>query len=292
MTAVATRTREPRHRAADARDKAVGLVILTPALVFLTVFVVTPIIRLVLRSLQDGPDGGLTTGNYAAIFTEPALQRSLRTTVTLSIVTTAITLALCTPAALRLARGGSKGVMDAAVSFPLALPGIVIGFFTIVLLGRTGLIGQVWEPAAGASYTYVGLTFAYVYFCVPRVVGTLRGAVSQLPPDIDEAAATLGARPRQVYWTVKLPLLIPAMVEAGGVCMATSLGAYGTAATLSEGIRVLPLDVADALTVDYNVTASAAMAITLAVLAVGFLVLGERFAASLARRRGVLKERR
>lgn len=261
-----------------------GLLAALPALVLLVWFLLRPLGGLVMDSLHRTSLGvrtpGVTLANYQAVFVNDGLRGSVMTTVLLSVGVTLVTLLLCTPAALTLSRSGPRlsAVVDAVLVFPLAFPGIVIGFFVIVLLGRNGLLSQAVEAATGEpggrwAYTAGGLAAAYVYFCIPRVVGTLRGAASTLDGELRTVAASLGAYPTRVAFTVTLPLLRGPLLAAAGVCMATCLGAYGTAATLSEGIRVLPLDVADALYNTGDQGLAAALSVVLALLAVLSLVL-------------------
>jgi putative spermidine/putrescine transport system permease protein len=266
-----------------------------PGLVFLAWFLLRPLGQLVIDSFRQTTFGvtapGFTLANYQAVVVDAGLRQSLVTTVVLSAAVTAITLIVCTPAALTLARSGPRisAVVDAILVFPLAFPGIVIGFFVIVLLGRNGLASQLSEAATGEpgarwAYTAGGLAAAYVYFCIPRVIGTLRGAASTLDPDLPVVAASLGAYPLRVAATVTVPLLRAPLLASAGVCMATCLGAYGTAATLSEGIRVLPLDVADALYTRGDQGSAAALSVVLALLAVLSLVLCTAAARLLERR--------
>lgn len=261
-----------------------GVIAALPALALLAWFLLRPLAGLVIDSLHHTVlgvrEGGLTLDNYAEVLTDDRLRASLITTVLLSVGVTIATLVVCTPAALTLARSGPRtsALVDAVLVFPLAFPGIVIGFFVIVLLGRNGLLSQAFEAATGEpggrwAYTAGGLAAAYVYFCIPRVIGTLRGAASGLDPELTAVAASLGALPSRVAWTVTLPLLRGPLLASAGVCMATSLGAYGTAATLSEGIRVLPLDVADALYSRGDQGLAAALSVVLALLAVLSLVI-------------------
>ncbi|RIJ55393.1 ABC transporter permease, partial [Clavibacter phaseoli] len=261
-----------------------GLVAALPALALLVWFLLRPLAGLVIDSLHRTVlgvrEGGPSLDNYAALVTDDRLRASLVTTVLLSAGVTVVTLAICTPAAITLARSGPRtsALVDAVLVFPLAFPGIVIGFFVIVMLGRNGLLSQAIEAVTGDpggrwAYTAGGLAAAYVYFCIPRVIGTLRGAASGLDPELTAVAASLGAFPARVAWSVTMPLLRGPLLAAAGVCMATSLGAYGTAATLSEGIRVLPLDVADALYNQGDQGLAAALSVVLALLAVLSLVL-------------------
>ncbi|WP_110048814.1 MULTISPECIES: ABC transporter permease subunit [Nocardiopsis] len=250
-------------------------------MVVIGLFSAYPVVVMVANSLglgQPPADGGPTLEHYARAFGSAAVRDALLNSLYIAVGSVLFTLCVAVPVVLRQAeddRAGRGGATtDALLTLPIALPGIIIGFFAIVLTGRTGLLGLAWDGFSGLAYTFPGLLIAYLYFSLPRVLGPLRGAAATLDPSLPESARTLGASRPRVFLTVTLPLLLPAAIETSGTAIAVALGGYGTVATLSEGVRLLPLNVANELTTGYRLAASSTLAVILAATAVLALVLG------------------
>src|SRR5207244_5338857 len=117
-----------------------------------------------------------------------------------------------------------------------AFPGVVVGFMVILLAGRQGLIGQIsqwiFDENLVFAYSMAGLFTGYLYFSIPRVILTVMAAAEKLDRNLEEAARSLGASPWRVVLDVLMPGLQPALISAGAICFATSMGAFGTAITL------------------------------------------------------------
>lgn len=263
-----------------------GWLMILPALVIVVVFGLYPVLSLVLNSLGVGQvgifeDAGFTFAHYVEAFSTGAIQRSILNSIFVAIGAVFLAVVLSIPVVLYLAkrakddrRGRSTAGMDGLLTFPIVLPGIIIGFFSIILIGRNGLFAQVFPPLSGMAFTYIGLFVAYIFFSIPRVVGPLRGAAELLDRDLLEVARSLGASQWRVFTSITLPLILPAAIEVSGTAAAVALGGYGTVAALSEGIRLLPLDVVDALNNGFNIVTSSAYAVILALLTILCLVLG------------------
>jgi len=170
------------------------------------------------------------------------------------------------------------------LTFPLAFPGVVVGFMVILLAGRQGLIGQVAQWLTGenlvCAYSMAGLFLGYLYFSIPRVIRTVMAAAEKLDPKLEEAARSLGASPWRVVVDVLIPGLQPALISAGAICFATSMGAFGTAFTLATRINVLPITIYTEFTNYANFSVAAALSIVLGVLTWLVLNLARTFAGS------------
>ncbi|GLU50228.1 ABC transporter permease subunit [Nocardiopsis ansamitocini] len=258
-----------------------GWLAAAPALLVAALFCGYPVAVMVANSFGVGQapaDTGPTLDHYLNAFASSAVRGALIASVIVAGGSVLLTLGIAIPVVLRLARDNRAGrgtvLADALLTLPIALPGIIIGFFAIVLTGRTGLLGLAWDGFSGLAYTLPGLLVAYIYFAIPRVLGPLRGAAETLDPGLADSARTLGASRIRVFCTITLPLLLPAAIEVGGTAMAVALGGYGTVATLSEGVRLLPLNVVNELTTGYRLASSSALAVLLACLSVLALVAG------------------
>ena len=239
-----------------------------PALVMFLAFWLLPVSRLVLVG-ASGPEG---VAAYFAVLTNPVYRVSLINTVLLSATASIVSVAIAAIVGVYLQRrefSGKRAVV-ALLTFPLAFPGVVIGFFVILLAGRQGLIGQVSE-ALGAdkivfAYSLSGLFLGYLYFSIPRCVLTLMAAAEKLDPALEEAARSLGASPLAVVRDVIVPALKPALVASSAICFATSMGAFGTAFTLASKINVLPITIYSEFSNYANFAAAASLSLVLGVL--------------------------
>lgn len=250
-----------------------------PLAVVVLAFFLLPMARLVVT----GATGPLGIGAYAAILTDPRYRETLINTVILAIATTAASLIIATIAGLFLQRHRffGRSVLIALLTFPLAFPGVVVGFMIILLAGRQGLIGEITNFLFGEkevfAYSMPGLFLGYLYFSIPRVILTVMAAVEKLDPRLEEAARALGAKPWAVMRDVILPALVPAFVASGAIVFATAMGAFGTAFTLATDIDVLPMLIYTEFTLSANFAMAAALSVGLGLVAWAMLAIGRSF---------------
>jgi putative spermidine/putrescine transport system permease protein len=253
---------------------------LLPLGLVLAAFFVLPMARLVVAG-ASGPQG---LAAYAAILIEPRYRATLINTVALAAATTLVTLAVSTVAGLFLQRNRffGRSVLVAMLTFPLAFPGVVVGFMIILLAGRQGLIGDVTDRLFGEklvfAYSIAGLFLGYLYFSIPRVILTVMAAVEKLDPRLEEAARSLGAGPWAVQRDVILPALAPAFLASGAIAFATAMGAFGTAFTLATRLDVLPMLIYTEFTLAANIALAAALSVGLGLVAWVILALARSVA--------------
>jgi putative spermidine/putrescine transport system permease protein len=265
-----------------ARGAGLYVWLLAPAAAVFTAFWLLPLARLVAVG-WSGPQG---VGAYFAVVTNAQYFRSLVSTVVLSLGVTAATLVVSAVAGLFLTRNAFPGkkLLVAMLTFPLAFPGVVVGFMVIMLAGRQGLIGDASEWLLDErivfAYSMAGLFMGYLYFSIPRVILTVMAAAEKLDPALEEAARSLGAGPWRVVRDVIVPGLAPALVSAGAICFATSMGAFGTAFTLATKINVLPITIYTEFTNYANFSIAAALSIVLGVITWAALALARSLAGS------------
>ncbi len=242
---------------------------LVPLVAVVVAFFLLPMVRLVLV----GATGPLGLSAYAAILLEPRYRATLLNTVVLAAAVTLATIAIATVAGLFLQRHRFPGraLLVALLTFPLAFPGVVVGFMIILLAGRQGLIGSVTAALGGEklvfAYSIEGLFLGYLYFSIPRVILTIMAAIEKLDPSLEEAARALGAGPWAVHRDVILPALKPAFLAAGAIAFATAMGAFGTAFTLATNIDVLPMLIYTEFTLSANIATAAALSVGLGLVA-------------------------
>jgi len=249
----------------DSRQLKYLVLLILPFGILFVAFFIFPMVKLFVAS-AFGPDGAQA---YLAVVTEPRYLESIINTFVLSTLVTFATLVISGVAGLFLVRNRFPGrdFIVALITFPLVFPGVVVGFMVIMLAGRQGLVGDVFEMLFDynltLAYSMAGLFIGYVYFSIPRVILTVMAAAEKLDVHLEEAARSLGARPWRVLKDVIIPGLVPAFLASGAICFATAMGAFGTAFTLATDIDVLPMTIYTEFTLQANITTAAALSIVL-----------------------------
>ena len=237
-----------------------------PAVAFFAAFWLLPIVQLLALPSKKGWE------TYFAVLTNSRYLQSLVNTVSLSLVVTLLTLILGAVAGIVLARQAFKGrqLLLSLLTLPLSFPGVIIGFFIILLGGRQGLVADLTEWAGFGRTTFAygltGLFLGYLYFSLPRAIATYTAAASAMDGQLEEAARSLGATRWQVARDVWLPELAPTTIACGAIIFATSMGAFGTAFTLASKFEVLPITIYNEFTNYANFALAASLSITLGLI--------------------------
>jgi len=239
-----------------------------PAVAVFGAFFILPMGRLVVAA-AEGPSG---IGIYLKALTTLRYVETLLYTVLLSAGVTLVTLILSGISGVFLTRNdfAGKNVLVAMLTFPLAFPGVVVGFMIILLVGRQGLVGDVTQSIIGEkvvlAYSMAGLFLGYLYFSIPRVITTIMAAAEKIDTSLEEAARSLGASPWRVIKDVLIPALVPGIISSGAICFATAMGAFGTAFTLATDIDVLPIVIYTEFTLMANIAMASALSIVLGLI--------------------------
>jgi sulfate transport system permease protein len=122
-----------------------------------------------------------------------------------------------------------RRLMDALVDFPFALPTAVAGIALTTLYAPNGWLGAPLERIGiKAAFTPLGITLALIFIGLPFVVRTLQPVLESLDPEVEEAAASLGASRFQTIFRIVLPALFPAWLTGFALAFARALGEYGS----------------------------------------------------------------
>ena len=168
-----------------------------------------------------------------------------------------------------------KALVDALVDLPFALPTAVAGITLASLYAKSGWFGKWLEPLGiKIANTQLGVFVALTFIGLPFIVRTVQPVLEDLDPELEEAAASLGANRWQVCWRVILPLLAPALLSGFTLAFARALGEYGSvifiAGNLPLKTQITPVVIMGELDMfDY----AKATAIAVVMLAVSFVLL-------------------
>jgi molybdate transport system permease protein len=131
-----------------------------------------------------------------------------------------------------------KVLFDALVHLPLLLPPVLTGYVLLVLFGRQGAIGHALEQWFGISlaFRWTGAVLAAAVMAFPLFVRAIRLSIEAIPREIDEMAASLGARPWASFFQVVLPLSVPGIAAGMALAFAKALGEFGATITFVSNI--------------------------------------------------------
>ncbi|MCZ4610662.1 ABC transporter permease subunit [Streptomyces sp. Lzd4kr] len=159
---------------------------------------------------------GFTTGHYATATRGEALQ-ALTTSLATAAAASLLALVAGTWAALAAAalKTRHRRVMDALFVLPLAVPSVVVGLAILVAFSEPPFLLNGTRWIVILAHTVLVTAFSYQ---------SVSAALTRLDPAYEQAAASLGARPAYVLRRVRLPLLLPSLTAAAGLCFALSMG--------------------------------------------------------------------
>ena len=236
-----------------------GLVVM-----FLSLIVLIPLAAVVWKSTGDG-----WAGFWHQVSSGQAYS-ALKLTVVASILVALVNLVMGTVIAWVLVRDKIPGqqVLDTLIDLPFALPTIVAGLTLLVLYGPRSPVH------VNLAYARTGVFLALLFVTLPFVVRTVQPVLEQLDRDMEEAAASLGARPFTIFWRIVLPNIAPAMAAGTALAFARSVSEFGSTVLISGNIpyhtQVAAVTIFNQIESD-NTTGAAAISTVL--LAVSLLVL-------------------
>ena len=178
-----------------------------------------------------------------------------------------------------------RALVDALVDLPFALPTAVAGIALTTVYAEHGVLGApLAKMGLKLAFTPLGVAIALTFIGIPFVVRTVQPVLEELDPDVEEAAAVLGATRLQTFRRVILPSLLPATLTGFALAFARALGEYGSVVFISGNMpmrtEITPLLIVTKLEqYDYAGATAIACVMLLASFAMLFLVnLLERWA--------------
>ena len=259
------------------------LLVPTSFLYIITFFI--PLITLLVMSFSRFESSVTTVGfyldNYEKILTDGITLKIFFQTVELSLMITLFCLLLGYPVAMLMRRVGPKArlwILLLVVS-PLLTSIIVRNVAWVLILGRSGMIndlliswGLISKPLP-LMYNTFGVVLAVVHVYLSFMVLPLFAALSSINNSLEEAAASLGAKPLSIFLNVTLPLSLPGIMAGCTLVFILSMGVYLTPVIMGGNFVVtLPMLIEDAVRNRYNWPEASAMALLL-LIAIGIMII-------------------
>ena len=232
---------------------------------WLSVIVLLPLAAVVAHSL----DGGI--GDFWDSVTSRQAMSALRFTIFVSLGAAGINAVFGTLMAWVLVRDTfrGKGIVNAFIDLPFALPTIVAGLTLLALYGPNSPIG------VNVALTKLSVLLALLFVTLPFVIRSVQPVLLELDHEMEEAAASLGARPLVIFRRVILPSLVPAIVSGAALAFARAVGEFGSVVLISGNV---PFDTQVSSVFVYkqiesdNVDGAAAVSVVLLVLSLLVLI--------------------
>ena len=240
-------------------------------LFYLTTLVLVPLLALVIRPWSLGLDGFWTAMTSPRVLS--ALRLSFGTALAACVIDSIFGLVIAW--VLVLYRFPCKGLLDALIDLPFALPTAVAGIALSTLYAPNGWIGSILMGyGIKVAYTPWGVLVAMTFIALPFTVRTIQPVLAELGRDSEEAAATLGATRLQIIARVALPMLLPAILTGAALAFARAVGEYGSIIFLAGNLpgisEIAPLLIVIKLE-QYDYAGAAGIGVVM--LAASFLML-------------------
>ncbi len=240
-------------------------------LLFLSLIVLLPLSAAFIRT------SGLTWEEFWGHVSSPRVLASYRLTFGAALAAAAANAFFGVIVAWVLVRYEFPGrkIVDALVDLPFALPTAVAGIALTALYAPTGWIGRALDPLGiKVAYTPLGIGVALTFIGLPFVVRTVQPVLEELEPELEEAAATLGATRLQTLRRIVIPALLPATCTGFTLALARGIGEYGSVVFISGNMplrtEITPLLIVTKLE-QYDYAGATALAVVM--LVVSFVLL-------------------
>ena len=202
-------------------------------LLYLGLLVLIPLAALVLKT------SGLTWEHFWTTVTDERVVASYRLSFGAALIAACINVVFGVLVAWVLVRYRFPGraVVDALVDLPFALPTAVAGIALTTLYAPNGWLGSLLVPLGiQVAYAPLGVVVALTFIGLPFVVRTVQPVLEELPPDVEEAAASLGAGRLQTILRIIVPELWPAVLTGFALAFARAVGEYGSVVFISGNL--------------------------------------------------------
>jgi sulfate/thiosulfate transport system permease protein len=221
-----SRTRSRRRQEQGnrlGRGSGLGLGI---SVLWLSLVVLIPLSAVILKAAG----GGWHT--YWDVITSSQTWSALKLTVTQALLVTLLNVVVGTIIAWVLVRDDfvGKRVLDVVIDVPFALPTIVAGLVLLALYGPKSPIG------VDVANTRRAVFLAFAFVTLPFIVRTVQPVLEELDPEVEEAAASLGASRFTTFRRIVLPALAPAIAAGAALSFARAVSEYGSLVLLSGNL--------------------------------------------------------
>src|SRR5919106_3569651 len=221
---------------AGLRRRIVRGLLLTLALVYVSVLLLAPTVGILLSVLREGTEILSTT------FARPDVQNALKLTMGITLMTVAVTALFGVITAWVLARDNFPGrsLINAIVDLPMAVSPVIVGLMAVLLFGRGGWF-EPFFAARGIQIIFAlpSMILVTIFICIPFVIREVLPVLNELGTEEEEAAQTLGASSTQTFFRVTLRNIRWGLWYGIALSAARALGEIGAVLIVSGNLKGL-----------------------------------------------------
>ena len=266
---------EPIHdvSASTLEPVWVRVLLISIALLFLTLFLFVPLLAVFAEALKKG------WSTYIAAITEPDAWSAIKLTLLAAVIAVPLNLVFGVAAAWSIAKFEFRGksILLTLIDLPFSVSPVISGLIYVLIFGAQGWIGP-WlrDHDIKILFAVPGIVLATIFVTFPFVARELIPLMQSQGNEEEEAALVLGASGWRTFWHVTLPNIKWGLLYGVILCNARAMGEFGAVSVVSGHIRgetnTIPLQV-EILYNEYNFAAAFAVASLLALLALVTLAL-------------------
>jgi sulfate/thiosulfate transport system permease protein len=202
------------------------------ALSYLAVLLFVPLAMIFYRTFERG------IASFVAQVSTPACISAINLSLTIVAIVVPINIVFGLVTALALTRGNfrGRGVVQAIVDLPFAVSPVVVGVSLTLLWGVHGWFGGLARHGVAIIFSLPGMVLATVFVTLPFVVREVEPVLHEIGDEQEQAAATLGASRRQLFWRITLPSIRWGLVYGVVLTVARALGEFGALIVVAGGV--------------------------------------------------------
>ncbi|MFJ7508279.1 sulfate ABC transporter permease subunit CysW [Peribacillus simplex] len=272
---VANKTNHPVifTRNATKEPKSIQWVLISIVLLFLTLFLVVPLIAIFVKAFEKGAEA------YFAAITHPDALAAIKLTLIVVLITLPLNAIFGVVAAWTITKYDFKGknFLITLIDLPFSVSPVIAGLIFVLLFGLHGTLGPLLQSFdIKVIFSIPGIVIASIFITFPFIARELIPLMQSQGTSEEEASLTLGAGGFKTFWYVTLPNIKWGLLYGVILCSARTIGEFGAVSVVSGHIRgmtnTMPLHI-EILYNEYQFSAAFAVASLMSIFAIITLII-------------------
>ncbi|AOH53999.1 sulfate ABC transporter permease subunit CysW [Peribacillus muralis] len=258
---------------ATKEPKSIQWILISIVLLFLTLFLVIPLIAIFVKAFEKGADA------YLAAIAHPDSLAAIKLTLIVVLITVPLNAIFGVVAAWTITKYDFKGknLLITLIDLPFSVSPVIAGLIFVLLFGLHGALGPMLQSLGlKVIFSIPGIVIASIFITFPFIARELIPLMQSQGTSEEEASLTLGAGGFKTFWYVTLPNIKWGLLYGVILCNARTIGEFGAVSVVSGHIRgmtnTMPLHI-EILYNEYQFSAAFAVASLMSIFAIITLII-------------------